>query len=66
MKQMTQMNSPMDKIQDFIKMNVQPTTDKKGKQVSFLTNYHRRLEPTRGIKGPHRVVEDVIVRIEDC
>ena len=25
----------MDKIQDFVKTNVQPTTDKKGKQVTF-------------------------------
>ena len=29
------MNSCVDKIQDFVKMNVQPTTDKKGKQVTF-------------------------------
>ena len=36
MEQMTRMNSRMDKIQDFIKTNVQPTTDKKGKQVTFI------------------------------
>ena len=36
MEQMTQMNLRMDEIQDFFKMNVQPTTDNKnGKQVSF-------------------------------
>ena len=29
------MNSRVDKIQDFVKMNVQPTTDMKGKQVTF-------------------------------
>ena len=29
------MNSHVDKIQDFVKMSVQPTTDKKGKQVTF-------------------------------
>ena len=35
MEQMTRMNSCVDKIQDFVKTNVQPTTDKKGKQVNF-------------------------------
>ena len=35
MEQMTRMNSRMDEIQDFVKTNVQPTTDKKGKQVTF-------------------------------
>ena len=35
MEQMTRMNSRVDEIQDFIKTNVQPTTDKKGKQVTF-------------------------------
>ena len=35
MEQMTQMNSHVDEIQDFVKMNVQPTTNKKGKQVTF-------------------------------
>ena len=35
MEQMTRMNSRVDEIQDFIKMNVQTTTDKKGKQVIF-------------------------------
>ena len=29
------MNSQVDKIQDFVKTDVQPTTDKKGKQVTF-------------------------------
>ena len=29
------MSSRVDEIQDFVKMNVQPTTDKKGKQVTF-------------------------------
>ena len=29
------MNSRVDEIQDLVKMNVQPTTDKKGKQVTF-------------------------------
>ena len=29
------MNSRVDEIQDFVKTNVQPTTDKKGKQVTF-------------------------------
>ena len=29
------MNSRVDKIQDFVKTNVQPETDKKGKQVTF-------------------------------
>ena len=35
MEQMTRMNSGVDEIQDFVKTNVQPTTDKKGKQVTF-------------------------------
>ena len=35
MEQMTRMNSRVDKIQGFVKMNVQPKTDKKGKQVIF-------------------------------
>ena len=35
MEQMTRMNSCVDEIQDFVKMNVQPMTDKKGKQVTF-------------------------------
>ena len=29
------MNSRVDEIQDFVKTNVQPTTDKKGKKVTF-------------------------------
>ena len=29
------MNSRVDEILDFVKTNVQPTTDKKGKQVTF-------------------------------
>ena len=29
------MNSRVDEIQDFVKTNVQPTADKKGKQVTF-------------------------------
>ena len=35
MEQMTWMNSRVDEIQDFVKTNVQPTTYKKGKQVTF-------------------------------
>ena len=36
MEQLTLMNSHVDKIQEFVKMNVQPVTyNKKGKQVSF-------------------------------
>ena len=35
MEKMTRMNSCVDEIQDFVKMNVQPMTDKKGKQVTF-------------------------------
>ena len=35
MGQMTRMNSRVDEIQDFVKTNLQPTTDKKGKQVTF-------------------------------
>ena len=35
MEQMTRMNSCVDEIQDFVKRNVQPTTDKKSKQVTF-------------------------------
>ena len=35
MEQMTRMNSRVDEIQDFVKTNVQPTTEKKGKQVTF-------------------------------
>ena len=34
-EQMTRMNSRVDEIQDFVKTNVQTTTDKKGKQVTF-------------------------------
>ena len=30
------MNSRVDEIQDFVKTNVQPTTDKKGKQETFI------------------------------
>ena len=54
MEQMTRMNARVDKIQDFFKTNVQPMTDKKCKQVFFLTNYHRRPHPTQGIKGPRQ------------
>ena len=32
---MTQMNSHVDEIQDFVKTNVQSMTEKKGKQVTF-------------------------------
>ena len=35
MEQMMRMNSRVDEIQDFVKTNVQPTADKKGKQVTF-------------------------------
>ena len=35
MEQMTRMNSHVDETQDFVKTNVQPTTDKKVKQVTF-------------------------------
>ena len=35
MEQITRMNSCVDKIQDFVKTNFQPTTDKKGKEVTF-------------------------------
>ena len=35
MEQMTRMNSRVDEIQNFVKTNVQPTIDKKGKQVTF-------------------------------
>ena len=35
MEQLMRMNSSVDEIQDFIKTNVQPTTDKKGKQVTL-------------------------------
>ena len=34
-EQMRGMNSRVEEIQDFIKTNVQPTTDKKGKEVTF-------------------------------
>ena len=36
MEQMTWMNSHVNEIQDFVKTNIQLTTDKKGKQVSFF------------------------------
>ena len=36
MEQMKRMNSRVDEIKDFVKTNVQPTTDKKGKQVTFI------------------------------
>ena len=35
MEQMTPMNLRVDEIQDFVKTNVQVTTDKKGKHVTF-------------------------------
>ena len=35
MEQMMRMNSRVDEIQDFVKTNIQPTTDKMGKQVTF-------------------------------
>ena len=35
MEQMTRLNSRVDEIQDFVKANVQPTMDKKDKQVTF-------------------------------
>ena len=35
MEQMLRMNSRVDEIQDFVKTNIQPTADKKGKQVTI-------------------------------
>ena len=35
MEQMTRMNSRVDETQDFVKTNVQLTTNKKGKKVPF-------------------------------
>ena len=35
MEQMMRMSSCVDEVQDFVKTNVQPMTDKKGKQVTF-------------------------------
>ena len=56
MEQMNMMNSRVDEIQDFVKMNIPTSTDnKKGKQFRFLTNYHCRPLSTRGIKVPHQV-----------
>ena len=55
-EQMNMMNSRVDKIQDFVKMNIPIANDnKKSKQLFFLTNYHRRPLSTWGIKGPHKV-----------
>ena len=41
------MNSCVDEIQDFVKMNVQPMTDKKGKQVTFTEQL-----PSQGTANP--------------
>ena len=51
---MTRMNSRGDEIQDFVKTNVQPTTDKKGKQLTFTDQYPGKPRQTQGIKGPRR------------
>ena len=42
MEQMMRMNSRMDKIQDFVKTNVQLTTDKNCKQVTFIDQLHSK------------------------
>ena len=47
MEQMTQMNSHVDEIQDFVKTNVQPMTNKKGKQVTFTDQL-----PSQAIANP--------------
>ena len=47
MEQMMRMNSRVDEIQDFVKTNVQPTTDKKGKQVAFTDQV-----PSQATKNP--------------
>ena len=62
MEQINRMNSRVDEIQDFVKRNIPTSTDnKKGKQVSFETNYHRKPLSTLGIKGPHQVKRTIWV-----
>ena len=46
-EQMTRMNSHVDEMHDFIKTNVQPTIDKKGKQVTFTNQL-----PLQAIANP--------------
>ena len=53
MEQITRMNSRVDEIQDFVKTNVQSTTDKKGKQVTFTDQYPRRPRQIQEIKELH-------------
>ena len=48
------MNSRVDEIQDFIKMNVQLMIDKKGKQVTFTDQLPSQGAQTQGIKGPRQ------------
>ena len=59
MEQMTRMNSRVDEVQDFVKTNVQPMADKKGKQ-HLLTNYPRRPRQIQGIKEPRRTRHTIL------
>ena len=46
MEQMTQMNSRVDEIQEFVKTIAQPTTEKGVSKLHLLTNYPRRPQLT--------------------
>ena len=45
------MNSRVDEIQDFVMMNVQATTDKKGKQVTFTNQLPSQATTNPGNQG---------------
>ena len=51
MEQMTRMNSRMDEIRDFVKMNVQLTTNKKGKQVALIDQLPSQATPNKRNQG---------------
>ena len=51
MEQMMRMNSRVDEIQDFVKTNVQPTADKKGKQVTFINQLPSQATANPRIQG---------------
>ena len=44
MEQMTRMNSRVDEIQDFVKTNVQPTMDKKGKYIRITLSTKAKMK----------------------
>ena len=55
MEQMTRMNSRVDKIQDFVKTDIQPTTDKKGEQVTFTDQLPSQATANPRNQGARRI-----------